>query len=218
MFRDSNKLHGNICPQTIGNKNGIGYLLDSNSKPFNPAFQSMLRLNKINLGNDFDNNLAQKLKKMKTSYVDELESFFYVIAYMCMRYSRRVMTNAEGPPNPIWISDPLSYNAVIAKERISDFNFHGALPWPHSTGEAVLFSGLFKALVTSLIKAREADSHFQLQGGALTPGNLPSQTCYLEDHRFSSRSLGEQRVYDVVGAYSAFVVGIDEVLSRVTQL
>jgi len=199
MFRDSGKVHGNVCPQAIGNKNGIGCLLDPNDLPFNPAFQSIMRLNTINFGNDSSNaRKAHMLKTLPTSYVDELESFFFTIAYLCMRYSRAVPDHGKFS-DPKWISDPLSYAAIMEKERISD---NGIMAWSHSRGEAVLFTGFFKDLVACLIKAREADRMFHC----------------LKDCRTSSRSSENQMRDDVMSAYAGFIRGIDDVLSRITQL
>jgi hypothetical protein len=211
MFRDGGKVHGNVCPQAIGNKNGIGCLLDPNDLPFNPAFQSIMRLNTINFGNDSKVGKAHKLKTLPTSYVDELESFFFTIAYLCMRYSRAVPDHGNFS-DPKWISDPLSYAAIMEKERISD---NGILAWSHSRGEAVLFTGFFKDLVACLIKAREADRMFQMHEDVLKRGK---QAFHLEDCRTSSRSSEDQRKDDVISAYAGFIRGIDDVLSRITQL
>lgn len=211
MFRDGGKLHGNVCPQAIGNKNGIGCLLHPNDLPFNPAFQSIMRLNTVNFGNDSNARKAYMLKTLPTSYVDELESFFFTIAYLCMRYSRAVPDHGNFS-DPKWISDPLSYAAIMEKERISD---NGILAWSHSRGEAVLFTGFFKDLVACLIKAREADRMFQMHEDALKRG---MQAFYLKDCRTSSRSSEDQRQDDVMTAYAGFIRGIDDVLSRITQL
>jgi hypothetical protein len=215
MFRDGGKVHGNVCPQAIGNKNGVGCLLDPNDLPFNPAFQSIMRLNKVNFGNGSDAPKAHILEMLPTSYVDDLESFFFTIAYLCMRYSRAV-ADPGNFSDPKWISDPLSYAAIMEKERISD---HGILAWSHSRGEAVLFTEFFKDLVVCLIKAREADRMFQMRDDALKHGMRGAhRTFYLEAFRTSSRSSEDQREDDIMSAYAGFIRGIDEVLSRITQL
>lgn len=173
-----------------------------------------MRLNKVNLENDSNVRKAHMLKTLPTSYVDELESFFFTIAYLCMRYSRAV-ADPDNFSDPKWISHPLSYAAIMEKERISD---HGILAWSHSSGEAVLFTGFFKDLVACLIKAREADRLFQMREDAFRHGTRRAQTFYLEDYRTSSRSPEDQRGDDIMSAYADFIRSIDEVLSRITQL
>ena len=208
MFQDSGKVHGNVCPQAIGNKGGIGCLLDPNDLPFNPAFQSILRLDPINFGNVSKARKIYMLKTLPTSYVDELESFFFTIAYLCMRYSR-ALPDPEKFSDPKWISDPLSYDAIMDKARICDI---GISAWSHSRGEAVLFTGFFERLVACLIKAREAE--FQMREDALKHGTRRAQIFTLKE----SGSFEDQRQKDVMSAYDGFINGIDEVLSRITQL
>ena len=171
-----------------------------------------MRLNIVNLRNDSSAQKAYMLETLPTSYVDELESFFFSVAYLCMRHSRAVV-DQDNFSDPKWISDPLSYTAIMEKERISD---HGILAWSHSRGEAVLFTGFFKDLVASLIKAREANRIFQMREDALKRGTLEAKPFH--DYRTSSRSPEDQRKDDIVTAYADFIRGIDGVLSRIAQL
>ncbi|KIM47425.1 hypothetical protein M413DRAFT_6781 [Hebeloma cylindrosporum] len=210
MFRENGIIHGNVCPQTIGNQTGLGFL-DSMNMPFNPAFQSLVRLNIVNIGTDSNARKAHMLEKLPTSYVDDLESFFYSLAYLCMRYSRAVPDH-DNFAEPKWTWDPLSYAAIMEKERIYD---HGILAWSHSRGEAVLFTAFFKDLVACLKKAREADRNFQMRQDAFKHGTRRAHTFYLED--LPQRS-ADQRESDVITAYVGFISGIDEVLSRIREL
>lgn len=52
-----------------------------------------------------------------TSYVDDLESFIFVLADFCMRNSNTFRRLSEFAAVPKWIVDPVSHAALIEKRK-----------------------------------------------------------------------------------------------------
>ncbi|KIM47429.1 hypothetical protein M413DRAFT_416159 [Hebeloma cylindrosporum] len=212
-FPTTGKVHGNICPQTVGTSITIrkgspstvnmvesAYLPDPTSRPFNLAFQSTawlqhaLDIKSINHNHNFADNIDRLealnlcIKNAKsvnnatttplsaqpqasaravtahgallipTTYVDDLESFIFVLADFCMRNSNTFRRFSESPTIPKWISDPVSHAALIEKERILE---HGICAWEHEPAELFVFAKLFEDLARHLKRARDAEQMYR---------------------------------------------------------
>lgn len=144
-----------------------------------------------------------------TSYVDDLESFIFVLADFCMRNSNTIRRLSEFAPK--WIADPVSQAALIEKESILD---HGICAWPHEPAELLVFSKLFEDLAKYLKRARDAEKMYQTIDEADRCGNRWSSVAVRMDDGQRQQLLVRRRI-EVGRAYAFFVEAFHTALKQI---
>ena len=146
-----------------------------------------------------------------TSYVDDLESFIFVLADFCMRNSNTFRRLSEFAAVPKWIVDPVSHAALIEKERILD---HGICAWEHEPPELLVFSKLFEDLTKHLKRARDAEKMYQTIDEAVRCGNRWSSFAVKMDDGQRQQLLVRRRI-EVGRAYTFFVEAFHAALQQI---
>ena len=146
-----------------------------------------------------------------TSYVDDLESFIFVLADFCMRNSNTFRRRSEFPAVPKWISDPVSHAALIEKERILE---HGICAWEHEPAELFVFSKLFEDLAKNLKRARAVEKMYRTIDEALRCGNRWSGLAVNMDDSQRHQLLVRRRI-EVGRAYTFFVEAFHSALRQI---
>ncbi|KAF8167333.1 hypothetical protein B0H34DRAFT_803599 [Crassisporium funariophilum] len=119
LWLHSGILHGNINLSTIHISNGAaadapqGFLVypHHTTQP-DPTFQSVMSLS---------SSVLHRKRILPTDYLDDLESFYYVLAYISIAYTS---PHAFLPPHSLppslamWAGDPTSRESVLEKEAM----------------------------------------------------------------------------------------------------
>ncbi|KAH9483271.1 hypothetical protein JR316_0005375 [Psilocybe cubensis] len=115
-FMSTGNIHGNITTHTVcigapsGDPTRKGFLIDS--PVFNPLFQS---------ANILSQNTIPTRKSLPQDYIDDLESFYYIIAWVSMAYKapgKIIPTKRFPRVLACWAAEPDTREAALNKETL----------------------------------------------------------------------------------------------------